>query len=99
MTKIIDLKGLVGGIKNSIKIMEDCADKIQRVLDRDYGELDLIAIDTYVRPYIHPQTTVCIFRKDRPEDIIFSIHYVELQYNKVEELIAKKITQTIGKGD
>ncbi len=98
MEKIIDLEKHIAGIKNSISIMEEFAQVVQDILDRDYSKLELKAIDTYARPYIHPQVTVCVFKKEdfdsaNPCDIVFSIHFKE-DRKSLDDIINKRITES-----
>lgn len=98
MVKIINLAYRVSGIKSSIKIMDAFAQDVQNILDRDYKELKLKAIDTYIRQYIHPQLTVCVFKEDdfdaaNSDKIVFAIHYQEWKSDRdgLERIIEERL--------
>ncbi len=96
MSRVLNLKKHINSIKASIEIMEKFQQDVQAILDKDYKNLNLKAINSYLRPYIHPQTTVCVFReKDwefaKPNNIIFAIHVDEFECGRLKYIIDKRI--------
>jgi len=88
MSKVVNLEGLVGAMKRSEDTMQGYVDRVQAVLDKEFESLDLVALSSYQRPYIHTQTCVCVVKRCDEDVLPNTLHVCdidefELRMNRV----------------